>query len=145
MGKLKHLNSVFNRVFVFPGPRPWPPVWICRPWPPIRIYWPWPPICIYRPWPPICVYRPWPKPCIYQPWYLNDIYQPRPRPRLWPQFVFTTSGQDFTTTTTITSTTTATIATTTTTSNKKRYLRGSKIRIKWPLKSIWWKSQVLFQ
>ena len=65
--------------------------------------------------------------------------------------LFTSSGQDFTTTTTTATytitTTTITTTTTTTTSttrdnNNKRCLRGSKIHIKWPLKDIWWKSQV---
>ena len=68
--------------------------------------------------------------------------------------LFTSSGQDFTTTTaatctitttTITTTTTTTATSTTRDNNNKRCLRGSKIQIKWPLKDIWWKSQVLFQ
>ena len=67
--------------------------------------------------------------------------------------LFTSSGQDFTTTTaatcTITTTTITTTTTTTTTSTtrdiNKRCLHGSKIHIKWSLKDIWWKSQVLFQ
>ena len=68
--------------------------------------------------------------------------------------LLTSSGQDFTTTTaatctitttTITTTTTTTATSTTRDNNNKRCLRGSKIHIKWPLKDIWWKSQVLFQ
>ena len=72
-----------------------------------------------------------------------------PDPGYGPQFVFTILGQDATTTTTATSTITTTTATTTTTTatitivtttitnnNNKRCLRGSKIRIKWPLKGI---------
>ena len=68
--------------------------------------------------------------------------------------LFTSSGQDFTTTTaatctitttTITTTTTTTATNTTRNNNNKRYLRGSKIHIKWPLKDIRRKSQVLFQ
>ena len=68
--------------------------------------------------------------------------------------LFTSSGQDFTTTTAATCTiTTTTITTTTTTTatntardnNNKRCLRGSKINIKWPLKDIRRKIQVLFQ
>ena len=67
--------------------------------------------------------------------------------------LFTSSGQDFTTTTAATCTiTTTTITTTTTTTatnttrdNNKRCLRGSKIHIKWPLKDIRRKSQILFQ
>ena len=64
--------------------------------------------------------------------------------------LYTSSGQDFTTTASATYTiTTTTITTTTTTTtcttrdnNNKRCLRSSKIHIKWPLKEIWWKSQV---
>ena len=68
--------------------------------------------------------------------------------------LFTSSGQDFTTTTAATCTvTTTTITTTTTTTgtnttrdnNNKRCLRGSKTHIKWPLKDIRQKCQVLFQ
>ena len=75
-----------------------------------------------------------------------------------PQLVFTSAGPDFTatattatctitsttTTTTITTTTAATTMTTTTTTNNnnndnnnnniKRCLRGSKIRVSWPIK-----------
>ena len=65
----------------------------------------------------------------------------------------TSSGQDFTTitaatcsitTTTITTTITTTATSTTRDNNNKRFLRGSKIHMKWPLKDICWKSQVLF-
>ena len=66
--------------------------------------------------------------------------------------LFTSSGQGFTTTTAATCTiTTTTITTTTTTdtntnrdNNNKKCLRGSKIHIKWLLKDIRRKSQVLF-
>ena len=64
-------------------------------------------------------------------------------------FLFTSSGQDFTTTTAATCTITNTTITTTTATNttrdnnNKRCLRGSKIQIKWP--KIRRKSQVLFQ
>ena len=65
------------RVFVFPGPRPWLPIFIYRPWPQS---------CTYRPWPPICIYQPWPPPCVYQPWHQICIYWP------FPKFVFTGPG-----------------------------------------------------
>ena len=76
----------------------------------------------------------------------------------WPRFAFTSPDQNFPTTTatstiTITATSTTTTNTTTATTtiattandnnNNKRCIRG-KTRIKWPLKDIWWKSQVLF-
>ena len=50
-------------------------------------------------------------------------------PALASNLFFTSSGQDFTTTTTATCTIVA----------------KSTKSIKWPLKDIWWKSQVLFQ
>ena len=93
----------------------------------------------------------------------RDSLDPSPGPQLvfigpGPQFVFTSPAQCCTTTTTTTATctvipaTTTTITTTTiivnnnnTNSNYTRFLLGSKIRIKWALKGIWWKSQVLFQ
>ena len=68
--------------------------------------------------------------------------------------LFTSSGHNFTattaatctiTTTTITTTTTTTATNTTRDNNNKRCLRGSKIHIKWPLKDIRRKSQILFQ
>ena len=67
--------------------------------------------------------------------------------------LLTSSGQGFTTTTAATCTiTTTTITTTTTTdtntnrdNNNKKCHRGSKIHIKWLLKDIRRKSQVLFQ
>ena len=69
--------------------------------------------------------------------------------------LFTSLGQDFTTTTTaatctittttITTTTTTTATNTTRDNKNKRCLHGSKIYIKWPLKDIRWKSQVLFK
>ena len=68
--------------------------------------------------------------------------------------LFTSPGQDFPTTTAATctfTTTTITITTATTATNttrdhnNKRCLRGSKIHIKWPLKDIRQKCQVLFQ
>ena len=72
---------------------------------------------------------------------------PKPGPGQDSRFVFTSSGQDFTTTTaTSTITITATASTTTSTisittndnnnNNNKRCIRGSKIRIKCPLKDI---------
>ena len=77
----------------------------------------------------------------------------------WPRIVVTSPGQNFTTTTatstitiTATSTTTAntttattTIATTTNDNNNNKRCICGKTLIKWPLKDIWWKSQVLFQ
>ena len=105
------------------------------------------------------VYFPAPDPLLgLQPEPWPQFIFTNPDPGYGPQFVFTSSGQEFTATTTATSTITTTTATTTTTTtitttttttnnnnNNKRCLRGSKIRIKWPLKGIWWKSQVLFQ
>ena len=57
--------------------------------------------------------------------------------------LFSSSDQDFTTTTT-TATSTSTTSTTRD-NNNKRCLRGSKTNIKWSLKDIWWKIQVLFE
>ena len=72
-----------------------------------------------------------------------------PDPGYGPQFLFTSPRQDFTTTaitttTTVTSTITTTTATTTTSTTTNFIATtttidsndGSKIRIKWPLKSI---------
>ena len=146
--------------------RSWPPVCIYRPWPPICIYQlsnlylpalapnlnlpALAQICIYQPCPSTCLYRPWPE-TLYLPPVVPKLYLPT----LVPICIYQ-SRSDFTTTTTATSTittttantttctTTTTIATTTTINNdNKRYLH-SKIRIKWHLKGIWWKSLVLF-
>ena len=77
-----------------------------------------------------------------------------PSPGYGSVLVFTSPGEDFTATA-VTSTITITATTTTTTTaiatttndnnNNKVCIRCSKIHIKWPLKDIWWKSQVLFQ
>ena len=108
-------------------------------------------ICIYRQWLPICILPVLASSliCIYRPWLPNlhlpvlaqiCIYQVKILLLLPQPLVLSRTA------TTTTSTTTTTIATTaTTTNNNKRYLHGSKIRIKWPLECIWWKCCVLFQ
>ena len=117
-------------------------------------------MCVNRPWPKI-IHLPALVPKVYLP-----SQAPAIGPGYWPRFVFASPGQDFititatstiniavtsttTTTTTITTTTTTPTATNTTTanttatatttndnSNNKKCIRGSKIRIKWPLKDI---------
>ena len=91
-------------------------------------------------------------------WFLNCIYQPWLR--LWLPICISSPGQDFNTTTAVstititgtTAATTTTIATTTnnnsninnnnnnnnnnSNNNNKRCIRGSVIRIKWPLNDI---------
>ena len=121
--------------------------------------------CIARP-PALCLAS-GPAPNLYLPALAPDLYLPALAPNLClaalapnlyllvmaSYLLFTSSGQDFTTTTaatcTITTTTittnTTTTATNTTRDNNKRCLRGSKIHIKWPLKDIRRKSQILFQ
>ena len=134
------LRHVFLRVFVFPGP------WSFA-------------------WPPALApnsYLPALAPDFYIPALASNLCLPALAANLYllalsSNLLFTSSGQDFTTTntatctittstiTTTTTTTTTTTATTTRDNNNKRCLRGSKIRIEWPLKDIWRKSQVLIQ
>ena len=153
-------------VFVFRGPRPfaWP-----QPRPPICVYRPGPqfvftgpglqlvftglgPKFAFKSTTPQFVFT-GPGPYLCLP-VLTQICIDQP----WPRFAFTSPDQNFPTTTatstiTITATSTTTTNTTTATTtiatttndnnNNKRCIRG-KTRIKWPLKDIWWKSQVLF-
>ena len=58
--------------------------------------------------------------------------------------LFTTSTIVITAISTATTTATTTVTTTNDNSGNKKCIRGSKIRIKWPLKDLW-KFQVVFQ
>ena len=73
-----------------------------------------------------------------------DLYLPvQVKILLLPQLLlilFTTSTINITATSTTTTT-----ATTTNCNTNDKCICGSKMLIKWPLKDIWWKSQVLFQ
>ena len=73
--------------------------------------------------------------------YKESLF-PGPRPFAWsPTLALTTSTINIT----ATSTTTTTATTSNDDNNNKKCIRGSKIHITWPLKDIWWKSQVLFR
>ena len=162
-------NQSIFQVFVFPGLRPWR--W---PRPPICIYRPWPPICFTGSGPQFVFTSPGPQFVITGPgsqFVFNSSglefciltvarnfglapLAPNLYLQAWPLICYlSVQVKIFTASTTaICTITTTTITTTTTTAirtnrdnNNKRCLRGSKIHIKWPLKDIWWKSQVLFQ
>ena len=148
--------------------RLWPPICLYLPWHPICIYQPWPSICFYPLWPKFVFTSPGSQLLFTDPGRNFAFTGPgpyivftNPGPVYDPHFLFISPGQDFITTTTATSTITTTTATTTSSSkttniatttatannynNNKRHLRGSKLRIKWPLKGIWLKNQVLSQ
>ena len=75
-----------------------------------------------------------------------DLYLPV-QVKILPQLLlvlFTTSTINITATSTITTTATTTATTTNDNGNNKKCILGSKIRIKWSLNGIGWKSQVLF-